>query len=220
MPLQLRDNLSFCICDGRPIFLDLDADRYFCLGPAVESSFKRWAAGPARDEGDEEFSLLRVRGLLVPGPRTPSATHAAILPQAARDLDADHPPRLRDVVQALTTELAAGVWLRSQPLTKILGRRVTSIRRGALTPEQADIRAAQIAVAFGRSALILGSADRCLARALAAKSLCRRRGLSAALIFGVRINPFGAHSWVQLGDAVLVGEFEQARLFTPILSVQ
>jgi hypothetical protein len=36
----------------------------------------------------------------------------------------------------------------------------------------------------------------------------------------VRTNPFAAHAWVQIDEEVLVGDFEQVRLFTPILAVQ
>jgi hypothetical protein len=33
-------------------------------------------------------------------------------------------------------------------------------------------------------------------------------------------HPFAAHCWVQLGDAVLIGGYEQARLYTPILVIE
>jgi hypothetical protein len=82
-----------------------------------------------------------------------------------------------------------------------------------------ETHARWIVAALEHSALWLGSADRCLRRAIAAMMMCRRRGLAAQLVLGVRIDPFGAHAWVQLDERVLVGEFEQVRLFTPILSV-
>jgi hypothetical protein len=62
--------------------------------------------------------------------------------------------------------------------------------------------------------------NRCLVRALALHSLCKRKGIGAKLVFGVIAHPFAAHCWVQLGSAVLVGGFEQARLYTPILVLQ
>jgi hypothetical protein len=40
--------------------------------------------------------------------------------------------------------------------------------------------------------------------------------MNPSLVFGVRMNPFRAHCWVQLGGQVLIGDFEQVRLFTPI----
>jgi hypothetical protein len=44
--------------------------------------------------------------------------------------------------------------------------------------------------------------------------------VAAKLVLGVVAHPFTAHCWVQLGTAVLVGGFEQARLYTPILVVE
>lgn len=67
--------------------------------------------------------------------------------------------------------------------------------------------------------LVLRAADRCLVRALAVHSICRRHAIPAKLVLGVRMNPFGAHSWVQYNRAVLVGDVEQVRLYTPILVV-
>jgi hypothetical protein len=50
--------------------------------------------------------------------------------------------------------------------------------------------------------------------------LCHAHRLYPSLVLGVRINPFAAHAWVQIGDRVLVGDYDQVRLFTPILVVQ
>jgi hypothetical protein len=68
--------------------------------------------------------------------------------------------------------------------------------------------------------LVTRAHDRCLIRALAVKWLCNKSGIKSKLVFGVIANPFAAHCWVQLGGAVLVGGFEQARLFTPILVIE
>jgi len=46
-----------------------------------------------------------------------------------------------------------------------------------------------------------------------------RSGIYPRLVFGVRANPFRAHAWVQLEDKVLIGDYEQVRLFTPIAAL-
>ena len=72
-------------------------------------------------------------------------------------------------------------------------------------------------VAPGRD-LVDERQSRCLVRALAVHRACRKgRVAGSRLVFGVTAHPFAAHCWVQLGNAVLVGGYEQARLFTPIL---
>lgn len=88
-----------------------------------------------------------------------------------------------------------------------------------MSPERIKTQASRLAGAFAFSALLLGATDRCLVRGIAATRACRRRGLAAALVFGVRVDPFAAHCWVQLGEEILVGDFDQVRLFTPILTV-
>ena len=80
-------------------------------------------------------------------------------------------------------------------------------------------RARAVADAFRAAATVLRAEDQCLPRAIAARWMCDRYKLDAALVFGVRLDPFAAHSWVQVGDAVIVGDLEQVRLFTPILVV-
>jgi hypothetical protein len=77
-----------------------------------------------------------------------------------------------------------------------------------------------IACAADAAAFITRSHNRCLVRALAVHSACRAHGVPAKLVLGVIAHPFAAHSWVQFGDAVLVGGYEQARLHTPILVIE
>jgi hypothetical protein len=62
-------------------------------------------------------------------------------------------------------------------------------------------------------------AKQCLPRALGANALCRAAGALPTLVFGVRLAPFAAHCWLQWHEAVIVGDLEQARMFTPILAV-
>lgn len=221
MHLHLRENLSFCFCSGRVVLLDLAADRYVCLGPSLESAFRRWAGSSGGVEGHGDFNLLRERGLLAPAPGRPPAARAAAVPPAARDLAADdRSVPLGLVVPVLAAELRASVWLRRRPLVEIVRWCRTTGGPAEQAFDQLQPRAERIAAAFRGSALILGAADRCLARAIAAMLVCRRRALYPTLVFGVRLNPFAAHCWVQLEDSVLVGDFEQVRLFTPILAVR
>ena len=220
MALQLRDQLSFCDCCGRLVFLDIAADRYFCLGPALEASFRSWAASPGADDGHPDFSVLCERGLLVRIQDSGREARKASLPRATQDLRAERSPRPRDVAGALLAEVVASVRLRTRPLARALPRAHTGTGPAELAAGAAHLRAEKIAAAFASSALILGSSGRCLVRAIAAKSVCRRSGLAATLVLGVRLNPFVAHAWVQFGSSVLVGDYEEARQFTPILSIR
>ena len=76
-----------------------------------------------------------------------------------------------------------------------------------------------IAGAFIRSGLLLGTSGRCLVRAIACHARCNAFGLQTQLVLGIRSDPFQAHAWVQLGSELLVGDYEQARAYVPILVV-
>ena len=221
MPLRLADNLSWCVCAGRPIFLDLEADRYFCLSPRLELAFERWRRPTADGAHDDCLDLLVRRGFLVPDPQAGERVPSPAFVPPTRDLlDRNRRSSLRDVVQILAAEISAQRRLRRRPLAEIVEQCRTSRPPSTLAVQQARSGAERIAAAFERSGLFLGAADRCLARALAAMIICHARGIYPALVFGVRVNPFAAHSWVQIADSVVVGDFEQVRLFTPILLVQ
>jgi hypothetical protein len=87
-------------------------------------------------------------------------------------------------------------------------------------PRDQDSVVRVIAGALSAVSYVMPVHDRCLVRALAVHLSCARRGIRPKVVFGVIAHPFAAHCWVQLGNAVLVGGFEQARLYTPILVVE
>lgn len=83
-------------------------------------------------------------------------------------------------------------------------------------PEEA---ATSVAGAFRRLALYAAPRDRCLSRSLALAHALIDRQVRPELVIGVRLNPFGAHCWVQHGQRLLNESPDQARLFTPILAI-
>jgi Transglutaminase-like superfamily len=214
MSLRLRPGLSWCRCADRAVFVDLEHDRYFCLPEAADACFRRWADGAVPDPDDEALLL----GCSVAEAGNCSSPQAAPRLTATRDhaLAGTHRPRLADMAAAVAGQLLARWWLRRRPIAGIAAHlaRQGANRSGRVPDEVLQRR---IAGAFVASALLLRATDQCLPRAIAAWRLCRRHGQQAALVLGVRLDPFAAHSWVQCGDAVIVGDLEQVRLYTPIL---
>lgn len=214
--LRLRDNLSCCICGDRVIFLDLAADRYFCLAAPLDHAMKTWLAGAATDR--EEGALLD-RGILAKAQDAVPVPRSASVLSAKADLPAGLSVRGTDAVRAAATQVAVAIGLRLRPLREMVGACTKAASAAVLPPEPIETRARLIVACMERSAFYLGSTNRCLTRALATIKMCRRQGVPAKLVFGVRVDPFAAHAWVQFHDRVVVGDFEQVRLFTPILSV-
>jgi hypothetical protein len=216
MHFRLRTGLSFCFVGERTIFLDLRDDRYFCLGPELENAFHAWAAS-GEASADAAAVLARHR-LLEPAEEAESWSRPSHeTPKSSLlDLPID---RLRPgpVTAAFAKLLEVSIRLRLGTLERMAERlRRQKTRPGsALDPQ----RSARIAHAHETAALFTASHDKCLWRSLALAEHLSRTGLACELFLGVRLRPFQAHCWVQVGDAVANDRVETVRTFTPILVI-
>jgi hypothetical protein len=220
MPVTLREGLSYGFCGGRVVFLDTSSDRYFCLAGKWRDLFLRLSRGENLQEHQAELGRLEGLGLIRTAATAPPFPAPATIAPPVRDLADAAATRssLRDLAAALAAEIVTILELRLRGIQGILGQ--IEGRDTAPPPEAPEDPYQPIACAFERTGLIFPAADRCLVRALALMRLCRWRGLRPKLVFGVRLDPFEAHCWVQSGVAVLVGGFEQARHFAPVRVVE
>jgi hypothetical protein len=222
MRLQLRDHLSWCDCAGRAVFLDTQGDRYFCLARSANDAFLRFAAGEARPEDAEALRLLSSRGMLTEGRAREPVAASPRIEAVTGDFMDGRPGRLRliPILRALAAELGASWSLRTKPFGKVIEAAGRSRPRRGKIPQKPDQRVEEIISASNALSFVLRSHDRCLVRALAVHLMCKKSGIRSKLVFGVIAHPFTAHCWVQLESAVLVGGYEQARLYTPILMLE
>jgi len=216
MHLALRPGLSWCICAGKAVFLDLERDRYFCLPEELDQLFLRWASGDTLASDDQ--GRLEASGITQAGDDGPAP--AAAFVSASRDLAIADGSSLSipDLFAAVAGQVHARRALRRCPLARIIASLAAT--PCAATPSRDEARLRRIARSFATSALLIRVADQCLPRAIAAQQRCRHNGVDSALLFGVRLHPFAAHSWVQAGNAVVVGDLELVRLYTPILVIR
>lgn len=224
MAYRLRDNLFYCVCGGRTVFLDVNANRYFCLPAPADIAFRHiLGEGPHRVSNEETLRPLLSRGLLIPDPTTSGIRPPACIAPPTHDLSvsADLNPPLKTSAQALLIQLSFAMSLKQGRLADIkrnIERRVPRQESVAQRPINSVL--SRISMAFAIADRILSPADRCLVRSLAFHAICNRNGVSSSLVIGVRTNPFAAHCWVQRDECILTGDFEQARLFTPIMVIQ
>ena len=221
LSLQLRPHIHWCNSGGRVVFLDSLADRYFGLPNSLNEAFLRLAAGePTSADMDclrilvdcRVLSVIDGAAAIAPPPRIETPTH-----DLAEDRSAGSPPLA--LLEALIREVRASRSLRQRSLHQVLSivrrQRAQQPQRGIETTR----RLTRVAAAAEAVALLTTRHDRCLVRALAVHATCRRNGAQAKLVFGVIAHPFTAHCWVQAGRGVVVGGYEQARLYTPILVI-
>lgn len=216
---RLRNGLSWCLYNQQTVFLDLPGDRYFRLGADDEQPFQYWARTGTIESADAR-RLIDARVLTESATPSPSPTMTTVaVPSADYAQDADGEARLVDIGRGLLAQRRATSLLRRGRLASTvaaIGRERKPRRAPARDPDAAVRR---IAAAFSSTPLTMRKAQQCLPRALAAHALCRAAGAAPTLVFGVQLEPFAAHCWLQWNGAVIVGDLEQARMFVPILAV-
>ncbi|MCD9125783.1 lasso peptide biosynthesis B2 protein [Luteimonas fraxinea] len=225
MPYRIANAVSYCEIDGQLIFLDLESDRYFRLSEALEIRFRAFVqTGETSPNALAELATHRV---LV------DAQDGELLPRSFALATPHHSAIEREDSSARTAllavpEVAAVVayfrsQLRSQrvPLLRLIARasayrqRHTGHRRG-LCSETDLLRAVE---AFTRARLLVPIEPRCLLDSLSLLRFLARRGLYAHLIFGVSMDPFAAHCWLQTDDLVLNDSVGNVMAHTPIRTV-
>jgi hypothetical protein len=220
MPLQLRDDVHWCDSGGRAVFLDTLADRYFCLPQSANEAFLRLAAARPLPGDTARLGCLVETKILVETDPPSSIPQPALIDTPTHDLiEARLGRPSLSFLTMFVAEVRAGRALRSRPFREILAAAREQPRRRRPPPLKAARSIEKIASAAAALSFVTGGHDRCLVRALAVHAMCKHRGLKAELVFGVIAHPFSAHCWVQAGSAVVVGGYEHARLYTPVLVI-
>lgn len=218
---SLRNTLSFCQVDGRLIFLDVRADRYFRLSGGLERSFIAFAKG----ERDTDVAALVARNILVTSDAAQAGATAANVEAPCRSaLELPSPARLHptSLIEVFISIFSMRRQLRTRPLERIL-ESTMALRsyepqsapgfQPASSLEQRLIRAAG---EFRLARAYAPAENRCLLDSLAMIGFLARRKLRASIVFGVTSEPFSAHCWVQAGDLVLNDTVGHASAHTPI----
>ncbi|WP_235977056.1 lasso peptide biosynthesis B2 protein [Sandaracinobacteroides hominis] len=203
------------------MFLDLEADRYFCLSQRAEAAFRASAGLAAAGEQDEALLSLRQCGLLIStsDDSRPAACRSVAVPAKSHldGIETGAPVRLK--MAALRDLAATRLALRWLSLNAVLCRLAQQKSRAATGLSTEHVTAPDVAAAFDWSSAIVRSHDRCLPRSIAVAHRLARCGISADLVVGVSLNPFAAHSWVQCGSALVNDRPDGVRHFTPILVI-
>lgn len=221
MSFCLRPDIFFCRVGDRLIFLDVTADRYYCLSGPAEAAFARLVDDGAQEDLSAELVPLHAKGLLIeqPGCHAPSPCALQIPELSLLD---ESLPR----VGALPTLAALGDLAASRARLKTLGLRWTlaGIRRrkaNVLDPRNVDLsdELRRTMAAFRRADGIVSTLDNCLSQSVAVAGRLLKQGVRTNLVMGVRLGPFNAHCWVQRDDQLVNDRFDMVRMFTPILVI-
>jgi hypothetical protein len=222
MGFQLRQGISFCEVSDRLLFLDILADRYFCLQPAAERSFRLVVNDIISSEEDRSaLSGMLETGVLIESPDAHRPHPFRLQRHASLSLleDLRAPVRAAGLVDALISILTARLSLRFTRLHKIF-KEVDLFKTPWPHSGVVDLDAIRKAAAtFEATSRILRSHDTCLSRSLALARHLGAKGLPADLVIGVKLRPFAAHAWVQSGRWVVNDHIDTIRAYAPILAV-
>lgn len=221
MRYQLREGLFHCIAGKNVIFLDLPKNRYFALPAPCTQAFRQLVArnGEKFAGTEEALSSLIEAGYLLEGPTPAGNFNNLEIELANNGVFGRNQGNFEvwEFLVALYWELLTSLKLRLFPLSSILERFCMSRCAKGSGGRTAQLEIDRWVSAFDQTALILGRTNRCLVRSLAMFSVLRGHGVTAALVVGVRSDPFSAHAWVQYDDIVLNDSVDQINNYAPIL---
>lgn len=188
--------------EGRSIFMDASTDSYFSIDPALEGDIKAILESggivKAADQLGLAFGLADEPARIV---RPDYATPTASLLEKRASTQA----RLGDVVTVASLLLRMRRLLRSQPIHSLLAE-------GFANDPFKDRQLIDLASRFLAARRLVPIRRNCLLDSL---SLVRWLG-GGRILFGVKLNPFAAHCWVQSGPVILNDLTENVAAFTVV----
>lgn len=216
--LLLQPHVSFAMVDGRAIFLDLRRDRYLALAGASARAFSLLSSNPRAPLPAETAAGLLATGLFLTA-SGPATFLPAEMPRPVQGPGAggNGAPPLADLVQTWLLLGQARRALRSRPLATIIGEQRG--RNVARTPCRTSEEVVALARRFERARTWVPIKPGCLQDSLALNNWLARRNAFPSLVLGVKLDPFAAHCWVQLGETVLNDAPDKVSAFTPILAI-
>ncbi len=233
-PLSLARHVRACESNGQVVLLDLSSNRYLAVGRIAAQALADYVQGwpvcpqqstrsPLAPEVDALARRLAAQRLLAPSSPAPH-THIE-LAEAGASLDfsevgEEASASAGHVVRFMASTARTAWWLRYRSLQAIAAA-VAARRKPHRAPDTDVLEAMKArAATFERlRPLVFTSREKCLFDSLALMTFLASEGLFPRWVIGVKTGPFGAHSWVQFGAAVLNDQHAFVRRFRPILVV-
>lgn len=212
MILRLPPHLGLCEVDGRLLLLDLHKDRYFQLDEGSAGAIKRWRGGESIEP--EALALLVKKGLLCPGD---ASAPASTVPASPRLSLLDQDSSRSSGAALLLPEVGRWLLLVRRELARGLDHAVAMLerRRGVDGGAHVGLHAER----FRRARRLIPFAPNCLTDSLALSAFLARRRVAHQLVFGVKLDPFAAHCWLQCDDLVLNDAVDRVASFVPIKAI-
>ena len=226
MGYAMPAHLSYCLTGGGAVFLDTRRNRYFRLGSRSEATFRSLVESGEAQAHDVE-PLIRL-GVLQSIPEAGARLYQAAAPSPSRSLveerQASSPSDGRLTLEIAHAVAKTWVSLKCSSLSSVVDRHRAIRKRRLAHPLAAQSHSAAhdvfgLSASFNQGRRIVPIDTVCLLDSFALLGFLARRDRFPQMVFGVRLNPFTAHCWVQQDEIVLNDAVERATTYTPILVV-
>jgi hypothetical protein len=220
MDYHLPAHSSFAALGSRVVFLDVQADRYFLLR-GTEAS----AVLEARPDASVWGESLIARDLLRAGPGNAVRPVSVIAPtsSALESSDVEGGLWLAELAyfraEASLLLRLAGLQSTFDRLRRYRRRSARSGHRDAVSTCADRASAGCLARGFARARIFVPAARLCVPDSMALARSLWRRGIDADLYFGVRLDPFAAHCWLQHDDLLLTDPMNFVADYTPVFKL-
>lgn len=226
--MELAPDIHFAPIGAQSVVMDLARDRYFAIGPRVTEIVRKVTANvrvPSADcAADEPLDILKrtgavgdeIRWNIDPGPMSMcSPPCGSIVPTPSLGLGISTAPRL--TANILLQLVRAERSLKRRPFAETV--RVWRRRKAISSFGRVRSRTPCLLDAYFAARPWFPVAPICRLDALALSSFLWSQGHRVDLVFGVRLEPFVAHCWVQHEGIALNEPFERLKQLTLIMSI-
>lgn len=217
--LTLTDRTYFCLTGEETVCLDIERDRFFCLGRRAGNALQRSEAGHSLTPAQHLLldDLVR-KGVL----RDARATAAPISNLKSDASFLDEPPgpvRSRHVYRMVINLLRARHRLRRGLANGLMPLWQLKYARSSVENIVDERLVSEICGVHHWGELIFPVEENCLPRSIALVEHLLRAGQDARLTMGVMLRPFKAHCWAHSGSRLLNDRADNVRNFTPIMTL-
>jgi len=230
---HLAEHIHSCLTNGHIVFLDLKKDRYSALPPELSTSLSLLATQRTIDTQQFEqnhpgiqsaIANLKARGILQSIVPKPTCARPRSITKPRRDLSEANIEGHRSIpfihivnfIYAYGRAVFGIKILGIERLVRSLSRHrhsSTTTKKQRYTLEEVVDTLRLIRIFFYKEI------DHCYFDCVVHMYFLRRYGYDPVWIFGVRMEPFRAHSWIQVGDVLVTNYLGETGMLRPILAV-
>lgn len=233
----LSKHAYMCMTQGCVVFLDVKKDKYSVLlhdeALRISDAVAGWPVTTPDStvirhplsEGEELLQELLDEGLITEEEFASKPASRVSLEEPTSDLGSlmlgNSAMSIRHAATVLAAWARITIELQCQSLENSIERVRLRKSRTCRSEVPVDLDKVRplIASYFRLQPRLFSSYNTCLRNSLTLTEYLAMNGMYPTLVFGVHMEPWAAHSWVQDGSVVLNDTLQHVRRFTPILAI-